>query len=213
MCCVWQRENKPAWLVQPNPQSFHQNIKPHAFYLHWFLLHLLRLWFQLMIKDLFHTDQYGRWRVRKPGLLYQAFYDLGSYDMLMGFSPHTVCSGRFMPLLWFYTGYVRLCYEKGAMSSCWKYAGFCGYFSFLSRLSFWLFFWDPFCCWITLHSWRNNAGHIASVVWSNNQNDILLFQWWLVELSAPLHCLIIAQKAQNLDICWKGQELITRIRK
>lgn len=38
--------------------------------------------------------------------------------------------------LWFYTGYVRLCYEKGAMSSCWKYAGFCGYFSFLSRLSF-----------------------------------------------------------------------------
>lgn len=42
-------------------------------------------------------------------------------------------------LLWFYTGYVRLCYEKGAMSSCWKYVGFCGYFSFLSRLSFWLF--------------------------------------------------------------------------
>lgn len=47
--------------------------------------------------------------------------------------------GDLCALLWFYTGYVRLCYEKGAMSSCWKYAGFCGYFSFLSRLSFWLF--------------------------------------------------------------------------
>lgn len=54
--------------------------------------------FQLRIKVLFHTDQYGRWRARKPGLLYQACYDSGSNDMLMGLSPHTVCSGRFMRL-------------------------------------------------------------------------------------------------------------------
>lgn len=98
--CVWQRENKrpPGWLVQPNLQSFHQNTEPYSLYLHRFLLHLLSLWFQPRIKDRFHTDQYGRWRIRELGLLYQALYDSGSNDMLMGFSPHTVCSGRFMCL-------------------------------------------------------------------------------------------------------------------
>ena len=73
-------------------------------------------------------------------------------------APTRSVQGDLCALLWFYTGYVRLCYEKGAVSSCWKYAGFCGYFSFLSRLSFWLF-WDPFFCWITLHSWGNNVHH------------------------------------------------------
>lgn len=96
--CVWQTENKgpPGRLVHPNPQSFHQNIEPHTLYLHQLLLHLLRLWFQ--IRTFFHTDQYGRWQLRKAGLLYQAFYDWGSNDMLMGFSPHTVCLERFMRL-------------------------------------------------------------------------------------------------------------------
>lgn len=100
LVCVWQKENKgpPGWLAQPNPQNFHQKIEPHTLYLHWFLLHLQRLWFQLRTKDLFHSDQYGRWRVGEPGLLYQAFLDSGSNDMLMGLSPHTVCSGRFMRL-------------------------------------------------------------------------------------------------------------------
>ena len=98
--CVWKRENKgPAGqLVRPNPQSFHQNTEPHTLYLHQFIPHLLRLWFQIRIKDLFRTDQYWRWRVREPGLLYQAFYDWVLNDMLMGFSPHTVCSERFMRL-------------------------------------------------------------------------------------------------------------------
>lgn len=71
----------------------HQNTEPHYLHLHWCLL---RLWFQPRIKNPSHWDQYEKWRVWKPVLLYQAVYDLGSNDMLMGFSPHTVCSGRFM---------------------------------------------------------------------------------------------------------------------
>lgn len=73
--------------------ELHQNTEPHYLHLHWCLL---RLWFQPRIKNPSHWDQYEKWRVWKPVLLYQAVYDLGSYDMLMGFSPHTVCSGRFM---------------------------------------------------------------------------------------------------------------------
>lgn len=140
--CVWlERENKrpPGWLVQPNLQSFHQNTEPYSLYLHRFLLHLLRLWFQPRIKDRFHTDQYRRWRIRELGLLYQALYDSGSNDMLMGFSPHTVCSGRFMRLA---VVLYRIC-----ASVLWERCNelmleicrLCGYFSFLSRLSFWLF--------------------------------------------------------------------------
>lgn len=185
---VWQRENKhpPGWLGQPNPQSFHQNIEPHTLYLHWFLLHLLRLWFQLTIMDLFHTDQYGRWRARKPGLLYQAFYDLGSNDMLMGFSPHTVCSGRFMRLaVVLYRICASVLWERCnelMLEICrllWVF-----FFSFQALL---LTFSGILCCWITLHSWRNNVGHIASIVWSNNQNGMLLFLRWLAESSAPLN--------------------------
>lgn len=73
--------------------ELHQNTEPHSLHLHWCLL---RLWFQPRIKNPSHWDQYEKWRVWKPVLLYQAVYDLGSNDMLMGFSPHTVCSGRFM---------------------------------------------------------------------------------------------------------------------
>lgn len=73
--------------------ELHQNTEPHYLHLHWCLL---RLWFQPRIKNPSHWDQYEKWRVWKPVLLYQAVYDLGSNDMLMGFSPHTVCSGRFM---------------------------------------------------------------------------------------------------------------------
>lgn len=68
-------------------------------------------------------------------------------------APTRPAGGDLCALLWFYTGYVRLCYEKGAMSSCWKYAGFCGYFLFFPGSPF-DFYWDPFCCWSTLHSWR-----------------------------------------------------------
>lgn len=122
--------------------ELHQNTEPHYLHLHWCLL---RLWFQPRIKNPSHWDQYEKWRVWKPVLLYQAVYDLGSNDMLMAFSPHTrSVRGDLCALLWFYTGYVCLCFEKGGMSSCWKYASFCGYFSFHSRLSFWLFFRGSF---------------------------------------------------------------------
>lgn len=91
---IGKNKGLPLWLAQPNPLSFHQRIEPHTSYLHWFILHLL-----LSAPDQGpYTDQYGRWRVRKVELLHQAFYDLGSNDKLMGFSPHTVCSGRFMRL-------------------------------------------------------------------------------------------------------------------
>lgn len=56
-------------------------------------------------------------------------------------APTRSVRGDLRAVLWFYTGYVRLCCEKGTMRSCWKYAVFCGYFSFLSSLS-WLF-WNP----------------------------------------------------------------------
>lgn len=153
--------------MQPNPENFRQNIEPHTLYLHWFLLHLLSLWFKLRIKDPFYTDQYGRWRVRKLGLLYQALYDLGSNNMVMGFSPHMVCSERFMRLA---VVLYRIC-----ASVLWKRCNelmleicrllWVFFFSFQALLL--TFFWDPFCCWITLHSWRNNVG-LASVIWSNS---------------------------------------------
>ena len=51
-------------------------------------------------------------------------------------APTRSVRGDLCALLWFYTGYVRLCYEKGAMSSCWKHAGFSWvfFFSFQARL-------------------------------------------------------------------------------
>lgn len=59
-------------------------------------------------------------------------------------APTWFIQGALCALLWFYAGYVRLCYEKGAMSSCWKYAGFCGYFLFFPGSPF-HFVWDHFC--------------------------------------------------------------------
>lgn len=125
------------------------------------------------------------------GLLHQSHNDSGSNDT--GFGPHTVPLGEiYASCCGFYTGYVRLCNEKGAMSSCWKYAGFCGYFSFLSRRCFWLsflFFFPGILSLVELLCipGRNNVGHIAGLVWSNHRSGVLLFLWWLAELCAPLH--------------------------
>lgn len=96
--CAYGDKNASSRLAcAARPQNFDQNTELQSFNLLWFLFHLLRLWFQHRIKDRFHTDQYGRWRRRKPALFYQPFNDLGSNDMLMGFfSPHTVCPGRFI---------------------------------------------------------------------------------------------------------------------
>lgn len=100
--CVWQRENKchPGWFVRPNPQNFHQReTQSHTLFIYTDFFSICQgSGFSSESRNLFHTDQYGRWWFRKPGLLYQACYDSGSNDMLMGFSPHTVCSGRFMRL-------------------------------------------------------------------------------------------------------------------
>lgn len=43
--------------------------------------------------------------------------------------------GDLCALLWFYTGYVRLCYEKRCDDIILEICSLCGYFSFLSRLS------------------------------------------------------------------------------
>lgn len=47
----------------------------------------------------------------------------------------------------------------------WAHAGnmqaFVGIFLFFPGTPLALF-WDHFCCWTTLHSWRNNVGHISS---------------------------------------------------
>lgn len=170
LLCVWQRQNKclAGWLVPPiisiKTQS-HTLLIYTDFFSIW-------LCFQHRIRDLFHTDQYERWRVWKPGLLCQSFNDLGSNDMLMCFSPHTVCSGRFMRLaVVLYRIRASVLWERCSelmLEICrllWVF-----FFSFQALLLtlFFFSFWDPFCCWITLHSWRNNGGHIARVVWSSN---------------------------------------------
>lgn len=191
--------------VSPRRDCANQNTEPHSLNLNlvWFLFHPLGLWFQHRIKDFFHPDQYGRWRVRKPGLLYQSFNDLGSSDMLMGLSPHTVCSGRFMRLA---VVLYRIC-----ASELWER---CNELMLEICRPLWVFFFSfqallltfsgiLFCCWISLHSWRNNVGHIGSVVWSNNQNGMLLFLWWLAELSAPLHVeYIMFKQMRNNNKDW-----------
>lgn len=85
------------------------------------------------------------------GRLQRSHNDSGSNDT--GPGPHAAHWGRFMRrAAVFNTGYVRLCNEKGAVSSCWKYAGFSWvfFFSFPGAASFFSppFFLsarDPFC--------------------------------------------------------------------
>lgn len=153
-------------------------------------------------RTFFHRDQYGRWRLRKPGLLYQAFYDLGSNDMLMGLSPHTVCSERFMRLpVVLYRICASVLWERCnelMLEICrllWVF-----FFSFQALLL--TFFWDPFCCWITLHSCWNTRNHIGSVVWSNNQNDMLLFRGCLTELY--LHLYVCNNHTGDIMFKWTG---------
>lgn len=95
-------------------------------------------------------------------------------------APTRSVRGDLCALLWFYTGYVCLCFEKGGMSSCWKYASFCGYFSFHSRLSFWLFFRGSF----VLNDFAfpdkySTLPRLFCFFSSNNQMNVLLFLPWL----------------------------------
>lgn len=172
---------------ESNLQSFHQNTEPYSLYLHRFLLHLLRLWFQPRIKDRFHTDQYGRWRIRILGLLYQALYDSGSNDMLLGFSPHTVCSGRFMRLA---VVLYRIC-----ASVLWER---CNELMLEICRLLWVFFFSFQALLLTFSGILSVVellcipGEILLatfplVVWSNNHRDVLLFLLWLAKLSAPSH--------------------------
>lgn len=55
-------------------------------------------------------------------------------------APMRSVQGDLYALLRFHGGFVCLCFEKGAVTSCGKYASFCGYFSFRSRHSFRQFF-------------------------------------------------------------------------
>lgn len=145
--CAYSDKNtstRLAWAAQP--QYFYQNTALHSFNLLWFLFHLLRLWFQHRIKDRFPHRSIWEMAEKKSGPVLPALQWFGIKWHAYGlFQPPTQSAqGDLYTLLWFYTGYVRLCNEKGAMSSCWKHAGFCGYFSFLSRQCFRLF-WDTSC--------------------------------------------------------------------
>ena len=87
--CVWQRENKchPGWFVRPNPQNFHQNTEPHTLYLHWFLLHLSRLWFQLRIKEPFPYRSIWEMVVQKTGATLPGLLWFGIKWHAYGFQP------------------------------------------------------------------------------------------------------------------------------
>lgn len=92
--CSWLRQKKQLRCILPmcGPvQCFDWDEVDSSVY-------FIRSGFILVSESLFFTDQYGRWRLRKLELLYQTLRDLGSNDILMGFSPHAVRSQRFMRL-------------------------------------------------------------------------------------------------------------------
>lgn len=80
-----QTSTRLACLAQP--PNFYQNTEPHSFNLQWFLSHLLGLWFQHRIKDIFIQINMGDGRLENRHCFTS---DLGSNVMLMGFfsPPH-----------------------------------------------------------------------------------------------------------------------------
>lgn len=141
--CVKQSEKKATrCLEQHNPQYFHQNTEPHSIYIDLFSI----CWgsgFSSESRTFSIQINMGDGRLGNQGYFTRPSMIWDQMTCLWVSAPTRTARGDLCALLWFYTGYVCLCYEKGAMSSFWKYAGFCGYFSFLSNLSF-DFFWDPF---------------------------------------------------------------------
>lgn len=151
--------------------NFYENTEPHTLNLHWFLFHLALL----------STQNQGSFPYRsiwemaglKTGATLPVLQWFGiKWHAYVFQPPHGLFGEIYAPCC----GFIQDTCVCAMRKVQWAHAGnmqaFVGIFLFFPGAAFWLFFffsfWDPFCCWITLHSWRNNGGHIASVVWSSN---------------------------------------------
>lgn len=108
----------------------------------------------------FHTDRYGRWRSGTLGLFYQAFYDSGSnYTLLAPYPPHGPYWEIYAPCCGFMQDLCVWAMRKVKWAHAENMQAFVAILLFFpgSLDSF----WKALCCWIILHSCRNNIGHIA----------------------------------------------------